>query len=87
METIEPATLNDVPQLTELLNLLFTQEADFKPDREKQDRGLRPSSSRPRPGSFSPPVKAMKSSGWSVWEGRVWKRIMARTLPTGQPVR
>jgi GNAT superfamily N-acetyltransferase len=41
METIELATLGDVPQLVELLNLLFTQEADFKPNREKQERGLR----------------------------------------------
>jgi GNAT superfamily N-acetyltransferase len=41
METIEPATLNDVPQLAELLHLPFKQEADFKPDIEKQQRGLR----------------------------------------------
>jgi GNAT superfamily N-acetyltransferase len=41
MEKIEPATSGDVPQLADLLNLLFTQEADFKPDRAKQERGLR----------------------------------------------
>ncbi len=41
METIEPANLDDVPQLAELLHLLFTQEADFQPDRNKQMRGLR----------------------------------------------
>ncbi|MEI8019255.1 MAG: GNAT family N-acetyltransferase [Schlesneria sp.] len=41
MEHITPATLSDVPQLVELLNLLFTQEADFTSDREKQERGLR----------------------------------------------
>jgi GNAT superfamily N-acetyltransferase len=41
METIQPATLGDVPQLVELLNLLFTQEADFTADREKQERGVR----------------------------------------------
>src|ERR1700678_2436468 len=41
METIEPANLGDVPQLAELLHLLFTQEADFQPDRTKQVRGLR----------------------------------------------
>ena len=38
---IDPAKLSDVPQLADLLNLLFTQEADFAPDREKQRRGLR----------------------------------------------
>ena len=38
---IEPATLDDLSELTELLHDLFTQEADFTPDREKQLRGLR----------------------------------------------
>jgi GNAT superfamily N-acetyltransferase len=38
---IEPATLDDLPELTELLRDLFQQEADFQPDREKQMRGLR----------------------------------------------
>jgi len=38
---IEPATLDDLPVLTDLLTDLFTQEADFTPDREKQMRGLR----------------------------------------------
>jgi GNAT superfamily N-acetyltransferase len=41
METIEPATLNGIPHLTDLLILLFTQEADFQPDRAKQERGVR----------------------------------------------
>jgi GNAT superfamily N-acetyltransferase len=41
METIEPATFEDIPQLADLLTLLSTQEADFHPDREKQERGLR----------------------------------------------
>jgi len=38
---IEPATIEDLPVLTELLVDLFTQETDFTPDREKQMRGLR----------------------------------------------
>lgn len=38
---IEQATLEDLPQLTDLLIDLFTMEADFKPDRVKQTRGLR----------------------------------------------
>jgi GNAT superfamily N-acetyltransferase len=41
MEIIEPATLEDIAQLTDLLTRLFTQEADFQPDRAKQERGLR----------------------------------------------
>jgi len=38
---IEPATLDDLPQLTDLLFDLFTLEGDFKPDRTKHTRGLR----------------------------------------------
>ena len=38
---IEQATLEDLPQLTDLLFDLFTQEADFVPNRVKQMRGLR----------------------------------------------
>ena len=38
---IEPATLDDLPQLTELLVDLFTLEGDFKTDRSKHMRGLR----------------------------------------------
>jgi GNAT superfamily N-acetyltransferase len=38
---IEQATLEDLPQLTDLLYDLFTQEADFVPNRAKQMRGLR----------------------------------------------
>ena len=38
---IEQATLEDLPQLTDLLFELFTQEGDFKPDRNRQMRGLR----------------------------------------------
>ncbi|MCF7966975.1 GNAT family N-acetyltransferase [Methylobacter sp. Wu8] len=37
---ITPANLSDIPALCELLELLFTQEADFKPDRDAQSRGL-----------------------------------------------
>jgi ribosomal protein S18 acetylase RimI-like enzyme len=38
---IEQATLEDLPQLTDLLFDLFSQEADFVPNRAKQMRGLR----------------------------------------------
>jgi ribosomal protein S18 acetylase RimI-like enzyme len=38
---IEQATLEDLPQLADLLYDLFTQEADFVPNRAKQMRGLR----------------------------------------------
>lgn len=38
---IEPATIDDLPQLADLLYDLFSHEADFVPNREKQIRGLR----------------------------------------------
>ncbi len=38
---IEPATIEDLPELADLLVDLFSQEADFQPNRAKQLRGLR----------------------------------------------
>ncbi len=38
---IEPATIEDLPQLVELLIALFSEDGDFKPDRSKQEHGLR----------------------------------------------
>ncbi len=36
-----PATMADLPELGDLLRLLFTQEADFQPDHARQESGLR----------------------------------------------
>ena len=41
MTRITEATLDDIPQLCELLSILFTQEAEFEPDAAKQAVGLR----------------------------------------------
>jgi GNAT superfamily N-acetyltransferase len=38
---IEPATLEDLPQLVELVMALLEIEEDFQPDRELQEKGLR----------------------------------------------
>ena len=38
---IEPAVVEDIPQLCELLAILFAQEAEFEPDAAKQAAGLR----------------------------------------------
>lgn len=38
---IEPATEADLDELSEMLGALFSQEGDFRPDKEKQLRGLR----------------------------------------------
>ncbi len=41
MARIEPATLEDLPRLVDLTMALFEMEADFTPDRVRQERGLR----------------------------------------------
>jgi N-acetylglutamate synthase-like GNAT family acetyltransferase len=38
---IEPATEADLDELSELLGELFSEESDFRPNKEKQLRGLR----------------------------------------------
>jgi len=38
---IEPATFEDLDELSGLLGELFSEESDFRPDRDKQLRGLR----------------------------------------------
>jgi ribosomal protein S18 acetylase RimI-like enzyme len=38
--TLSKATEADIPQLSQLLNMLFTQETEFKPDECAQRRGL-----------------------------------------------
>lgn len=38
---VEEATVEDLPQLCELLTELFHQEADFNPNQDKQEAGLR----------------------------------------------
>jgi GNAT superfamily N-acetyltransferase len=38
---IEQATIDDLPQMVDLLYDLFGHEGDFVPDRAKQERGLR----------------------------------------------
>src|SRR5207248_10211226 len=38
---IEPATEADLDELSEMLGELFAQESDFRPNKEKQLRGVR----------------------------------------------
>jgi ribosomal protein S18 acetylase RimI-like enzyme len=40
MATITPATFEDIPELAELLRLLFIQEHDFVADKARQEGGL-----------------------------------------------
>lgn len=40
MTTLSKACEADIPQLSQLLSLLFRQEAEFNPDEEAQRRGL-----------------------------------------------
>jgi GNAT superfamily N-acetyltransferase len=41
MIRIEQATQEHIPQMADLLGVLFSEEVEFRPDREKQIRGLR----------------------------------------------
>ena len=52
MPAVTKATLHDLPQLCELLTILFTQEADFTPDVAKQSAGLRLIIEHPEVGSI-----------------------------------
>ena len=52
MIAIDDATPADLPALCDLLSLLFAQEADFTPDRARQERGLRLILDDPRVGAI-----------------------------------
>ena len=47
---IEPAAVDDLPHLAELLSDLFSKEADFRPDQTKQLRGLEMIITQPNKG-------------------------------------
>ena len=47
---IEPAIVEDLPELAELLADLFSKESDFRPDQIKQLRGLRMILEQPNKG-------------------------------------
>lgn len=47
---ITPANTSDIPALCDLLGILFSQEADFKPNHEAQSRGLARIISSPETG-------------------------------------
>ncbi len=49
---VSVATLDDVPQLCELLELLFSQEAEFQADRAIQSAGLRQIVEQPEQGQI-----------------------------------
>lgn len=49
---VDLATIADVPRLAELLEILFSQEDEFVPDRPRQERGLRAIVSDPEMGEI-----------------------------------
>jgi GNAT superfamily N-acetyltransferase len=59
---IEQATLEDLPQLTDLLVELFSNEADFRPDRSRQMRGLRLILEQPNRGR----IFVVRSNGFII---------------------
>jgi GNAT superfamily N-acetyltransferase len=50
MTRIQAAVLDDLPQLCELLAILFAQEADFQPDAAKQSAALKQIIEHPETG-------------------------------------
>lgn len=54
---IENALIEDVPELCGLLSILFTQEAEFRPDFKKQAAGLRHIIENPQAGCILKAVK------------------------------
>lgn len=54
IDTIEivPATANDIPALCDLLAVLFAQEAEFTPDRARQQAGLQAILDAPEQGTI-----------------------------------
>lgn len=49
---IEPAALSDVADIVALLQVLFTQEAEFAPDADRQRRGVEMILARPETGQI-----------------------------------
>lgn len=60
---IRIAALADIPDLCDLLNLLFTQEAEFLPDRAAQQRGLASIIQQPEVGQILIARQADKALG------------------------
>jgi GNAT superfamily N-acetyltransferase len=52
MIRIEQATTEHIPQMADLLGVLFSEEVEFRADREKQIRGLRMIVGAPERGNF-----------------------------------
>lgn len=52
MATVQPANLEDIPAMAELLTQLFMQEADFSPDLYKQQLGLKNIIQNPQIGNL-----------------------------------
>ncbi|MCB2184635.1 MAG: GNAT family N-acetyltransferase [Desulfobulbaceae bacterium] len=49
---IEKATVGDIPDLCDLLDILFSQEVEFKPERTVQETGLRAIIEDPKTGTI-----------------------------------
>ena len=69
---IEQATIEDLPQLVELLVALFSEEEDFRPDKSKQEHGLRLILEQPNRGRI-----------FVLRTDRPWLRDLGRELSAG----
>ncbi len=64
MIRIEQASTEHIPQMADLLAVLFSEEVEFRPDREKQIRGLRMIIGRRNGATSSSPRKRTR---WWAW--------------------
>ena len=67
---IEPATVEDLPRLVDLTMALFEMEADFVPDRNKQERGLEAILEHPNRGRIFVVRTDYESWGLSIVSSR-----------------
>jgi len=68
------ATIKELPQMVELLGVLFTDEAEFQPDAGKQKRALEAILANPRSASCSWRAKAGASWRWRACSTRSARR-------------
>src|SRR5579859_3878438 len=83
MAIIRNAAPGDLEQLADLLAILFTQEADFTPDRDKQLRGLRAILNTPTAGQI---FVIVLDKGQSHWVAGMVSLLFTISTAEGGPV-
>ena len=80
MIRIEQATTEHISQMADLLAVLFSEEVEFRPDREKQIRGLRMIIGTPERGNIFVATEEEERRWWA------WSACCSRSArPRGRP--